>query len=76
MRVVAATGWLSYDANRQILYSTLLLTSTIVFAHTVGDCNNFANKVVTATVNGDVMAAGHTCTVGSSGFINGNLTQT
>ena len=58
------------------LIGSALILGMVGTASAAVNCNTFPNSTVTGNVNDDVEASGYTCTIASSGFINGALLQT
>lgn len=53
-----------------------LALGAVASASAAVNCNSFPNNTVNNFVNDDVVAIGYTCTIGTSGSVNGSLTQT
>jgi hypothetical protein len=60
---------------KTLITGAVLSFGLIAGASAAVNCNTFPNNTVTNFVNNDVVAIGYTCTIASTGSVNGNLIQ-
>lgn len=59
-----------------VLIGSALIFGMVGTATAAVNCNTFPNSTISGSVNDDVVAVGYTCTIASTGSVNGSLLQT